>query len=156
MCPDVATPCVKDTRKERRSHCRRDFSLLLLFLFFYYFFFFLLLSFFFYLNSSAMASTCTSSSSIRRRRRRSGRNIKSRRTKSRIGRNVRLYNSRNTRSRKKKKRMRTRQSIMCTLCAPVMMRHDQSLIYQLSLKDAPNCASRIFEKCTTLITRVSH
>ena len=35
----------------------------------------------------------------------------------------------------------------------VMTRHDQSPIYQLSLKDAPNCASRIFGKCTTLITR---
>ena len=34
----------------------------------------------------------------------------------------------------------------------VMTRHDQSLICQLSLKDAPNCASRIFGKCTTLIT----
>ena len=34
----------------------------------------------------------------------------------------------------------------------VMTRHDQSLIYQLSLKDAPNCASRIFGKCTTMIT----
>ena len=33
-----------------------------------------------------------------------------------------------------------------------MTRHDQSLIYQLSLKDAPNCASLIFGKCTTLIT----
>ena len=34
----------------------------------------------------------------------------------------------------------------------VMTRRDQSLICQLSLKDAPNCASRIFGKCTTLIT----
>ena len=33
-----------------------------------------------------------------------------------------------------------------------MTRHDQSLICQLSLKDAPNYASRIFGKCTTLIT----
>ena len=34
----------------------------------------------------------------------------------------------------------------------VMTRYDQSLICQLSLKDAANCASRIFGKCTTLIT----
>ena len=42
---------------------------------------------------------------------------------------------------------------MCTYVFQLWTRHDQSLLYQLSLKDAPNCASRIFEKCTTLITR---
>ena len=41
---------------------------------------------------------------------------------------------------------------LCLVTDKTRQRLDITLIYQLSLKDAPNCASRSFGKCTTLIT----